>query len=681
MDKSLRFSNSFSITTEELRFLLSFLDRNSSSQLNDLSPDSDNVAFHILAVLQDARSRGIKCKKREEVEELLLSSSKWLGSARKMLAHDETAYLTIEELKEFIKLGEKSRILDNSTELSSLKQELRRAKSWKQSFDALEQSTNASKMDEINALVRETKDLCVNLSEFVDSVLQSTRMYCLCRQLYFGQMIGCDTCDEWYHFQCVGLTASQAEKAEKYVCIRCSLKSTIQVTACYAAKVANSWMDATRDHFPMLDRNIAIHQKKLAKESFELERWRRTYFSHLEKGNTSSTGEGAEATMSSDLRKDDQGELSVTEKVLKTAEESANQAQLEAMQLEVNKLLLAVNTTKSSIEKLSEAKNYEMTKVHEITDFMFQVLDLLYPENDEQIRVGRPLGPIPISDTFLSVSNPIREHTGELAKEGDVAMEIESDARLPTQLPKFEFGLSMRVLAKHYEILLPSGMQAIVSVAREKGILDVNDVQHIVEAFRWMNWAHLTLHLLRFPPPSPLLRTAIDSAKTIRLFDEKITKLLTTISTKISTWKAKARKLFSHAKKVDESKVNALLLDGNNLPFTSRMKSILKRNHEKGLLKKVPSDGGSGKRQKTTPVGQQPLTPSLSLTAFEACPNSSEDEYRLVEGVLKADSYHETLFSNADNIEVLGVDPNLWYLRYSYPLNLESMLAEEPQKI
>eukprot|EP01040_Poterioochromonas_malhamensis_P012481 gene12481-13656_t len=71
--------------------------------------------------------------------------------------------------------------------------------------------------------------------------------------MYFGQMIGCDTCDEWYHFQCVGLSVAQAEKAEKYTCIRCALRNSVQITASYAAKIANKWMDCMRDHFPLVD--------------------------------------------------------------------------------------------------------------------------------------------------------------------------------------------------------------------------------------------------------------------------------------------------------------------------------------------------------------------------------------------------------------------------------------------
>ncbi|KAL5474455.1 hypothetical protein EMCRGX_G026403 [Ephydatia muelleri] len=46
--------------------------------------------------------------------------------------------------------------------------------------------------------------------------------YCLCHQVSFGEMIGCDNPDcpiEWFHFQCVGLTS---KPKGKWYCSRCS---------------------------------------------------------------------------------------------------------------------------------------------------------------------------------------------------------------------------------------------------------------------------------------------------------------------------------------------------------------------------------------------------------------------------------------------------------------------------
>ena len=46
--------------------------------------------------------------------------------------------------------------------------------------------------------------------------------YCLCHQVSFGEMIGCDNPDcpiEWFHFQCVGLTS---KPKGKWYCPRCT---------------------------------------------------------------------------------------------------------------------------------------------------------------------------------------------------------------------------------------------------------------------------------------------------------------------------------------------------------------------------------------------------------------------------------------------------------------------------
>jgi len=34
---------------------------------------------------------------------------------------------------------------------------------------------------------------------------EPTRLYCLCKSADDNNMIGCDRCEEWYHFGCVGI--------------------------------------------------------------------------------------------------------------------------------------------------------------------------------------------------------------------------------------------------------------------------------------------------------------------------------------------------------------------------------------------------------------------------------------------------------------------------------------------
>ena len=62
-------------------------------------------------------------------------------------------------------------------------------------------------------------------------------------------MIGCDTCEDWYHLHCVGISVNQAEKCDKYLCPRCLLRNSFQHSACVAAQVTHKWENMGDQHF------------------------------------------------------------------------------------------------------------------------------------------------------------------------------------------------------------------------------------------------------------------------------------------------------------------------------------------------------------------------------------------------------------------------------------------------
>jgi hypothetical protein len=73
------------------------------------------------------------------------------------------------------------------------------------------------------------------------------------------------------------------------------------------------------------------------------------------------------------------------------------------------------------------------------------------------------------------------------------------------------------------ELLSPG----IINAARAASILEIDkidDVVTIIDCFRWMSWCALTLHALRIPPPTHILRKLSDAAKTLKLTDDKITR-------------------------------------------------------------------------------------------------------------------------------------------------------------
>lgn len=86
----------------------------------------------------------------------------------------------------------------------------------------------------VTGLINEHSAFLVTAMDELSQLKQAMCGYCLCRQPYEGFMIGCDGCEEWYHGACIGISQEQAQKFDKYVCVRCS---TLRVYTEYAASV------------------------------------------------------------------------------------------------------------------------------------------------------------------------------------------------------------------------------------------------------------------------------------------------------------------------------------------------------------------------------------------------------------------------------------------------------------
>lgn len=192
---------------------------------------------------------------RIQAEDAILSSEIWLRKARGMLVRDPSCMMSAEQLKDFIKEADKV-ILEHNEELSKLRTEQRKAKNWKQKLDAFQEGGGSGQGEVFEELKREAESLCVNVQEEIDSIEQASRLYCLCRQLYFGRMVGCDSCDDWFHLTCVGLSEGQADKSENYICIRCSLRNSFVQAVHSTAQTANKWM-TPEEHFRSRDNAVS----------------------------------------------------------------------------------------------------------------------------------------------------------------------------------------------------------------------------------------------------------------------------------------------------------------------------------------------------------------------------------------------------------------------------------------
>lgn len=127
--------------------------------------------------------------------------------------------IPIDEAKTVIDEGEKLNIV--CQELKTLRGAMRTTKSWLSKVKKIGVGDGETAAATITALIDEHDTFLITVVEEVDRLKQATCGYCICRQPYEGFMIGCDGCEDWYHGHCVGVSEEQANKVDKYLCLRC----------------------------------------------------------------------------------------------------------------------------------------------------------------------------------------------------------------------------------------------------------------------------------------------------------------------------------------------------------------------------------------------------------------------------------------------------------------------------
>ena len=102
--------------------------------------------------------------------------------------------------------------------------------SWLASFAAVEECPDKFPVSEIRSLIEESRGLPLamhDLGQYVELLDEMCKEYCVCRSRYnpVRPMICCDSCDGWFHYECVGLCvpadADAAEEDHAFVCPNC----------------------------------------------------------------------------------------------------------------------------------------------------------------------------------------------------------------------------------------------------------------------------------------------------------------------------------------------------------------------------------------------------------------------------------------------------------------------------
>lgn len=204
---------------------------NNANTLQMSASNRNEKRQRLLSHLDAAETRGIKTALMIDARKKVEFFDTWIATVSDLLQNrlqDEDAagqaaattaastvtknkkVISLDELRDLTKQGESSIFTsDLQLELTLLRNEAKKVKTWKTKLDALRSldasSTRALELQQ--SLVSEASELLVDVNEEVEALKQESTCYCLCRQLYFGEMVGCDHCDEVRVFILLSLLA------------------------------------------------------------------------------------------------------------------------------------------------------------------------------------------------------------------------------------------------------------------------------------------------------------------------------------------------------------------------------------------------------------------------------------------------------------------------------------------
>ena len=238
--------------------------------------------------------------------------------------------------------------------------------------------------------------------------------------------------------------------------------------------------------------------------------------------------------------------------------------------------------------ELTKQFEFEQSKREYVVEWMTGMQMVIWPSNAEEAQFGSPLGMVLVSTSAAAVTH------GRVDVEA-VFYEVSNHLKGP---------------------LLPDFLQEASNAALTLNIDRVEDVVYVIEAFKYMSWCNLCLQAMRMPMSTNVMRKLGEAARPLRLAEERIVKFFAQNLVRATQWKAKARRtIYGQQRRIESAKLSSLLLEGNAIPFYSRLKDMCRTSLE---LAASRVKGG----HQSSSASQQ----ALALAA-SAVPSSLSDEY------------------------------------------------------
>lgn len=542
-------------------------------QANRLFSEEKRVAIE---KLRDLKESSIdfppSCDVIRKVIALESKANDWIKKSTALLNSEEK--MTLQEAKSMLDEGEKIGFV--SKELKLLRNGLKAARGW---ANRVKRCKSDTKVDDVQALLDEHDSLIVDMPDEVAKLRQASRNYCICRRPYEGFMIGCDSCDEWYHGPCIGVTESKAGRVDKYVCIRCSLARTFEASASTIVSVIRKWTSA-KDRRRARQIDAQRHQRKARKETKELTTLKEEQ--ELIRAQLVDTEKNVPAVVEQDAALDavnKDGSKLVSnpagdDTVGITGAVSASVSSSIADETTQNK---DDNVTFSSAPNESQSRTALEARLSTIEESITQCLARL--ANLEQAVIARRN----IEELEDAKSSSLRSW----------CLKVRSQALIPRTTNQIADSRP-----------LPDGgmsraMTALVDEADMLDILDVNDVKEVINAFKGLGWTLRARNVFSRHPTDDDLEGLVSSAASLKLPDEKALRLIKSISQRASSWKSRVSKALcpvpGEAKPFDLDILRELVHAGDDIPVSmsleSRLLTVIEDKGGRHCLCGGPSDG------------------------------------------------------------------------------------------
>ena len=241
----------------------------------------------------------------QRVRKLSKDATRWSELASKALASDEK--MTVHEGKSLFDKGDKLGF--TCPEMKVFRSALKNARGWSTRVKRCKLDQGTAHHQNVVSLLEEHNGLIFDMGDEVAQLNQAMKNYCLCRRPYEGFMIGCDSCDDWFHGPCVGVSESRADKVTKYVCLRCSLRKTYTASSMAAIGVIRKWT-SLKDKKQARHNDNQKFKRKIRKEKKEIEKLQeeaaslRNMLEHAAQtetcGHSTSNGESVASTSATD---------------------------------------------------------------------------------------------------------------------------------------------------------------------------------------------------------------------------------------------------------------------------------------------------------------------------------------------------------------------------------------------